>query len=146
MSIIRSDNEADGVEIQKLVVETTDYYIEMADVLEDESIAQELHNIARERASYIQPFEQLVKQLDELPVQPDPERELMQKLGGEITNLFATDSQKAILEKCLREDAKLLDLVSKTHLGEQSPEFQQLLDSLLAHLRNTQAFIHRLKN
>lgn len=146
MSIIRSDNEADGVEIQKLVVETTDYYIEMADVLEDESIAQELHNIARERASYIQPFEQLVKQLDELPVQPDPERELMQKLGGEITNLFATDSQKAILEKCLREDAKLLDLVSQTHLGEQSPEFQTLLDSLLAHLRNTQAFIHRLKN
>lgn len=146
MSIIRSDNQADGVEIQRLVIESTDYYREMADVLEDHQIAQTLQGIARERATFVQPFERVVKQLDELPVQPDPEKELMQKLGGEITNLFATDSTTAILEKCLREDNKLADLVSQTRLGEQSAEFQKLLDSLLAHLRNTQALVQSLQN
>ena len=145
MSIILSNNEADGVEILKLVMETTDYYREMAQVLSDNEVDHDLQRIANERSSFIAPFEALVKDLGELPAQPDPDLELMQKLGGQISKLFATDSQNTILDKCLREDAKLKELVTNTHLGDLSADYQTLLDSLLAHLQATEQALHSLK-
>ena len=145
MSIILSNNEADGVEILKLVMETTDYYREMAEVLADNDVDHDLQRIANERSSFISPFETLVRDLGELPAQPDPDLELMQKLGGQLSKFFAADSQNTILDKCLREDAKLKELVTNTKLGELSAGYQSLLDSLLEHLRATEQALHSLK-
>lgn len=146
MSILRTDNEADGVEILKLVIETTDYYREMANVLKDDPLASKLDNIANERATYIEPFRNVVKQLDELPAQPDPDKELMQKIGGELTKLFSTDSKNAILDKCLHEDEKLAEEVKSTKLGEKSAEFEKLLNALDESLSNTRALLQGLKD
>ncbi|MBJ7268060.1 hypothetical protein JHC10_14055, partial [Idiomarina abyssalis] len=66
MSILRTDNQADSIEILKLVIETTDYYREIANVVEDDNLASKLNDIANERASYIEPFENVVKDLGEL--------------------------------------------------------------------------------
>lgn len=60
MSILRTDNQADSMEILKLVIETKDYYREIAKVVEDDSLASELDSIASERASFIEPFENIV--------------------------------------------------------------------------------------
>jgi len=73
MSILRTDNQADSIEILKLVIETTDYYREIAEVVGDDSLASKLNDIANERSSYIEPFENVVKDLGELPAKPDPD-------------------------------------------------------------------------
>lgn len=146
MSILRTDNEADGVEILKLVIETTDYYREMANVLKDDPLASKLDNVANERATYIEPFRNVVKQLDELPAQPDPDKELVQKIGGELAKLFSADSKNAILDKCLHEDEKLAEEVKNTKLGEKSAEFQKLLNALDESLSNTRALLQGLKD
>ncbi|MGX5913963.1 hypothetical protein ACR0ST_04460 [Aliidiomarina sp. Khilg15.8] len=146
MSIIRTDDEADSVEILKLVIETTDYYKEMADVLEDSELADKLDNIASDRAGYIKPFQNVVKELGQLPVQPDPDKELLQRIGGELTKLLSADSKNAILDKCLHEDDKLADIISRTQLGEKSAKFQQLLDALSDNLSSTKRSIQALKN
>lgn len=146
MSIMRTENEADGVEILKLVIETTDYYREMADVVEDNSLAGKLDNLASERATYIEPCRNMVKELGELPAKPDPDKELLQKIGGELTQFFSADSRNAILDKCLQEDDKLANLVNETKLGEKSADFQQLLDRLAENLSITQKSIQALKD
>lgn len=145
MSIIRTDNEADGMEILKLVIETTDYYREIANVVEDDNLASTLDNIANERASYIEPFKNVVKELGELPTEPDPDKELLQKIGGELTKFFSDDSRNAVLDKCLQEDEKLADVVKDTKLGEESAEFQKLLDALAENLINTKKEVQALK-
>lgn len=145
MSIIRTDNQADGVEILKLVIETSDYYHEMANVLEDKNLAGELDAIANERAAYIGPFRALVKELGELPAQPDPDKELMQKIGGEITKFFSTDSKNAILDKCLQEDEKLAEVLRNTELGEKSAEFRERLNALEENLASTKQTVQALK-
>jgi rubrerythrin len=146
MSIIRTDDEADAVEMLKLVIETTDYYKEMADVVEDDNLAGKLTDIAHDRADYIKPFENLVKELGELPVQPDPDKELAQKIGGELTRFFSADEQNAILDKCLQEDEELAGLLERTKLGEKSAEFRKLLDALSDNLGATKNVIKSLKD
>lgn len=146
MSILRTDNEADGVEILKLVIETADYYREIANVVEDDNLASQLSNIANERASYIEPFQDVVKKLGELPANPDPDKELLQKIEGGLTQFFTDNSKNAILDKCLQEDEKLADVVKETQLGEKSAEFQKLLDALAENLSDTRESIQALKD
>ncbi|WP_213995197.1 hypothetical protein [Arsukibacterium sp.] len=146
MAIIRSDNEADGVEILKLIIETTDYYRSMAELLAEDNLEAAIAEIAGNRESFIAPFQEVVKQLGELPARPDPDKELMQKIGGELTKFFSADAKNAILDKCLHEDDKLADLVRRTALGEQSAAFQQKLDALADNLNDTKKVIQALKD
>jgi formyltetrahydrofolate hydrolase len=146
MSIIRTDNEADSLEILKLVRETADYYRQMAELLDEDKLDERLTKLARARESFIAPFEKVVKQLDELPVRPDPDKELMQQLGGKLTQLFSPDARNAILDKCLEEDHKLADLVRHTKLGELSADIQALLDKLADNLNDSKKIIQALKD
>ncbi|MGM0906418.1 MAG: hypothetical protein ACQEVQ_07800 [Pseudomonadota bacterium] len=146
MSILRTDNEADGVEILKLVIETTDYYREIANVVEDDNLASKLDDIAKKRVSYIEPFENVVKDLGELPAKPDPDKELLHKIGGELTQFFSANSKNAILDKCLQEDEELATVVKRTELGEKSAKYQKLLDALAENLSKTQESIQALKD
>lgn len=146
MSILRTDNQADSIEILKLVIETKDYYREIAKVVEDDNLANELDSIASERASFIEPFENIVKDLGELPAKPDPDKELMQIIEGELTQFFSADSKTAILDKCLQEDDDLAAVVKSTELGEKSSEYQKLLDALAENLSDTKKSIQALKS
>lgn len=144
MSILRTNEEADAVELLKLVIETSDYYQAMAEVVEDQHVGGELSTIAKARAEFKQPCEDAVKELGELPASPDPDKELMQKVGGELTNIVAEDSNQAIVDKCLKEDAKLDNLIEQTELARTSSNWRQLLDSLSEHLAQTKDRIQRL--
>ncbi|QZN91202.1 hypothetical protein [Idiomarina abyssalis] len=146
MSILRTDNQADSIEILKLVIETTDYYREIAKVVGDDNLASKLNDIANERASYIEPFENVVKDLGELPAKPDPDKELLHKIEGELTQFFSANSKNAILDKCLQEDEELAIVVKRTELGEKSAEYQKLLDALAENLSKTQKSIQALKD
>lgn len=146
MSIIRTDNEADSLEILKLIIETSDYHQKMAELLPDNNTNDCLTKLGRERQAFIAPFENVVKQLGELPARPDPDKELMQQLGGKLSQLFSTDAKNTILDKCLEEDHKLADLVRHTKLGELSTNIQTLLDQLADHLNNSKKMIQTLKD
>ncbi|HAW91635.1 MULTISPECIES: hypothetical protein [unclassified Arsukibacterium] len=146
MSIIRTDNEVDSLEILKLVRETADYYRQMAELLVEENLDKRLTKLARERETFIAPFEKVVKQLDELPARPDPDKELMQQFGGKLTQLFSSDARNAILDKCLEQDHKLADLVRHTKLGELSADIQQLLDQLADNLSDSKKTLQALKD
>lgn len=145
MSILRTDDQADSIEILKLVVETKDYYREIANVLEDGELANKLETIADERASFIEPFQNVVKDLGELPAKPDPDKTLMQVIQGELTKLFSVDEKNAILDKCLQEDEALETAVKNTKLGQKAAEYQKLLDELTENINNTKKTVQALK-
>ncbi len=145
MSILRTDDQADSIEILKLVVETKDYYREITNVLEDGELASKLDTIANERASFIKPFENVVKELGELPAKPDPDKTLMQVIEGELTKLLSVDAKSAILDKCLQEDGALETAVKNTKLGQKCAEYQKLLDELAENINNTKKIVQALK-
>lgn len=137
MSIIRTDEQAEALDFLKLIIETADFYQAMGELLTEENVHHQLFDIAKEREAYIEPFRKVVKELGELPEAPDSDKELVDELGGKITKWLSADSTKAILEKCLKKDEVLADVINKTTLGEQSAEFKKLLDSLYDHLAQT---------
>ena len=143
MSIIRTDEQADALDILKLIIETADLYRAMGELLTEENVHHQLFDIAKERESYIESFRDVVRQLGELPEAPDSDRELVEQLGGKVTQLFSADSTKAILEKCLKKDDVLAEVISNTRLDEHSAEFKHLLESLNHHLTTTR---QRLSN
>ncbi len=138
MSIIRTDEQADALEILKLIIETADLYRAMGELLTQDNINHQLFDIAREREAYITPFQKVVKSLDELPARPDSDKELVDEIAGKITQLLSADFENAVIDKCLKKDAVLADVINKTALGEQSAEIKTLLDSLNNHLSDTQ--------
>ncbi|MEX1200679.1 MAG: hypothetical protein WEB02_07835 [Methylophaga sp.] len=137
MTIIRTDEQADAQQILKSIIETADFYRAMGELLTEENLEHQLFEIAKERGAYIAPFQKVLKTLDELPMAPDPEKELVEALGGKVSQLFSTDFKSAILDRCLKKDDVLAELVSNTTLGAQSAEFKNLLDSLNEHLAHT---------
>lgn len=137
MSIIRTDEQADALDTLKLIIETADLYRAMGELLTEENVHHQLFDIAKERESYIESFRDVVRQLGELPEAPDSDRELVEQLGGKVTQLFSADSTKAILEKCLKKDDVLAEVISNTRLDEHSAEFKNLLESLDHHLTTT---------
>jgi hypothetical protein len=145
MSILRTDDQADSIEILKLVIETRDYYREITNVLEDGELASKLDTIANERASFIEPFRNVVKDLGGLPAKPDPDKTLMQVIEGELTKLLSVDARNAILDKCLQEDEALETAVKNTKLGQKSAEYQKLLDELAENINNTKKIVQALK-
>ncbi len=138
MSIIRTDEQADALEILKLIIETADLYRAMGELLTQDNINHQLFDIAREREAYITPFQKVVKSLDELPARPDSDKELVEEIAGKITQLLSADFENAVIDKCLKKDAVLADVINKTALGKQSAEIKTLLDSLNNHLSDTQ--------
>lgn len=142
MSIIRTDEQADAQEILKLVIETANFYRVMGELLSEENINPPLFEIAQERETYIAPLQGLVKALGELPETPDSDKELLDELGGKLTQLLSDDFQNAVFDRCLRKDELLADVIDNKALSEQSTEFKNLLGSLNDHLAETRKRIN----
>lgn len=138
MSIIRTDEQADALEILKLIIETADFYRAMGDLLTQDNVNHPLFDIADERETFIAPFQKVVKELDELPAAPDSDKELVEEIAGKLTQLLSADVQNAIFDRCLKKDAVLAEVVDNTALGEQSAEFRKLLEALTEHLSDTE--------
>lgn len=138
MSIIRTDEQADALEILKLIIETADFYRAMGDLLTQDNVNHPLFDIAEERETFIAPFQKVVKELDELPAAPDSDKELVEEIAGKLTQLLSADVQNAIFDRCLKKDAVLAEVVDNTALGEQSAEFKTLMDALRDHLSDSQ--------
>lgn len=137
MSIIRTDEQADAQVILKLIIETADFYQAMGELLKQDNVNHPLFEIAQERETYIEPFLKVVKALDELPVTPDSDKELVEEVAGKLTQLLSTDYESAIYDRCLKKDAVLAEVINNTTLGEQSAEVKTLLDALNDHLADT---------
>ncbi len=79
MSIIRTDEQADALEILALIIETADFQRAMGELLTQEKVNHPLFDIAKERETYIESFREVVKVLHELPSEPDPDKELVEQ-------------------------------------------------------------------
>ena len=98
-----------------------------------------MFDIADEREAFITSFQQVTKELGDLPSTPDADREWIEEIGGKLTQLFSDDPKNAIEEKFLEKDEVLANLVNNTTLGEQSAEIKQRLDALNQHLMSSKA-------
>ncbi|MEH6565487.1 MAG: hypothetical protein V7756_09215 [Halopseudomonas sp.] len=137
MSILRTDEQVDALEILKSVMKTAHFYRAMSEQLAQEPVGKLLADIAAKREAYVAPFEQVVKQLHELPAPPDADEEWLEELGGKIAKFLSGDSKTTVLEKCLEKDDALVELLNGAELGDKSPEFKRLIDDLEGHLVET---------
>ena len=137
MSILRTDEQIDALEILKSVVKTAHFYRAMSEQLAQQRVGDMLADIAKQREAFVAPLQQVVKQLDELPAAPDADGEWLEELGGKIAQFLSADAEAAVLDKCAEKDDALLALINRAELGNKSPEFKQLIDELEGHLADT---------
>lgn len=141
MSLILTDEQADAQEILKAVLKTAHFYRAMSEELAQDPVSVVLSDIANEREAFVAPFEQVVKQLDELPAEPDADREWFEELGGKIAKFLSADSKAAVLNKCIEKDEALFELLDGAEQDDKSPELTRLIDSLEEHLADTRTRI-----
>ena len=139
MSIIRTDAQADALEILKLIIQTADFYRAMGEQLSAENIQHSLFAIADERETFIESFQHIIKELGDLPSTPDADKEWIEEIGGKLTQLFADNPKRAIEDKCLEKDELLVNRVNTTTLGQHSTDIKQQLDALNQHLKSSKA-------
>lgn len=141
MSIIRTDAQADALEILKLIIQTADFYRAMGEQLSAENIQHSLFAIADERETFIESFQHIIKEMGDLPSTPDADREWIEEIGGKLTQLFSDDPKRAIEDKCLEKDEILANLVNTTTLGEHSADIKQRLEALNENLKRSKAIL-----
>lgn len=146
MPILRTDNQTDSVELLKRTMETADYYRDIATIMEEAQCAKTLVEIATERKSFIKPLQSIVTELGELPVQPDPDKELAQIISGELTKLLSANAKNVMLDKCLQQDEALANELQATQLGKASAEYAEQLDALAENINHTQQRVQALKD
>lgn len=137
MSIMRTDEQIDALEILKSVVKTAHFYRAMSEQLAQEAVGDLLAEIAAKREAFVAPLEHVVKQLHELPAAPDADEEWLEELGGKIANFFSADSNAAVLDKCIEKDNALAELLKEAELGDKEPEFKRLIGELEGHVVET---------
>ena len=141
MSIIRTDAQADALEILKLIIQTADFYRAMGEQLSTENIQHSLFAIADERETFIETFQHVIKELGDLPSTPDADREWIEEIGGKLTQLFADNPKRAIEDKCLEKDEILVNLVNTTTLSEHSTDIKRRLEALNENLKRSKAIL-----
>jgi hypothetical protein len=140
--LLRNEQQLALNQIETLCIATADHYEAAADSIEDAALSRLFGELARQRREFAVELADHIRVLDDLPQQPDPDRETVDGLINSIKAFFSDDQRDTIID----ERKKLeLELAEAIHAGLQqalSEETKMFLRRLLSHV---DAAIHQLE-
>lgn len=136
--LLRDERQMSVNAVEKLCFETADHYGAVASELGDDRLAGVFNTLADERQHLAAELAVQIHAIDDLPQQPDPDREAIAHMLSGIKALLSGDMRASLVADCERgEDA----LVSAIHaaLRQDLPEdMHVVLRRILAHAERAQ--------
>lgn len=144
MSMIRTEKQTALQDLLVALQETADMFRDTADYVDEQSLSRELESIAGEREGFLPSLRKLLRDNEDLPSEPDRERETAKKL---LSRLFAAvDSNSTgeiLMEREKEEDhvKQALTQCRKIGLEEECGDFLQDIDK---HMIGTHEKLQKL--
>lgn len=130
--LLRNDRQAALNQVESLCFETADGYASAAGQASDPGLARLFAGLAQQRRQLAAELATHIRTLDDLPQQPDPDKEAVAHVLAGIKAWLAGDA--ALLDDRERVEDRLADAVRGALGQDLPPDTLALLQQVLAHV------------
>lgn len=123
--------------VETLCFETADGYASAAARTERPEVARLFADLAAQRNQLAAELAAHIRALDDLPQQPDPDREAMVQMLSGIKALLSGDANAALIDERTQAEDKLAAAAHDALLLELPSETRSMLERLLAHVASS---------
>ncbi|OWW19310.1 hypothetical protein AYR66_07145 [Noviherbaspirillum denitrificans] len=124
--------------VERLCFETAGHYEAAASELGEDHLAHVFSALADERQRLAGDLAVQIRALDDLPQQPDPDREAMSHMLSGIKALLSRDMRGTLVADCERGEEALLSALHAALRQDLPEEMQEVLRRILAHAESAQ--------
>jgi uncharacterized protein (TIGR02284 family) len=135
--LLRNDQQLALNQIETLCIETADHYAAATGNTADPALSSLFGELARQRRQFAMELADHIRALDDLPQQPDPDRETVDDLLTSIKAFFSGDQRDTLIAERKRLEQELAQ-AAQAGLQQALPEeAKMLLRQLLSHVDAT---------
>lgn len=136
--LLRDERQMAVNAVERHCFETADHYDAAASGVGDGDLASLFGGLAEERRRLAAELAAGIRALDDLPQQPDPDREAISHMLTGIRALLSGDARATLVAECERGEEALIS-ATQAALRQDLPEgIQALLRRVLAHAEAAQ--------
>jgi Domain of unknown function (DUF2383) len=139
MALLRNELQTALHDVVLACLETADGHEAAAGILADDPLATTLRAWAEQRREAAASLGDIVRQLDDLPPEPDADLETVRELASWVKAALAPDQRQILVEERRAAEAHLLETIDK---ALASPDLPEQAPSLLLELRAAAAGAH----
>jgi len=136
--LLRDEKQMSVNAVERLCFETADHYEAAASELGADHLAQVFAALAAERQQLAAELAVHIRALDDLPQQPDPDREAISHMLSGIKALLSGDMRASLVADCERGEEALVSAVHAALRQDLPPEMHAVLRRILAHAESAQ--------
>lgn len=127
MSLIRSDRQVALNDLHLAMRESADLYEYTADFLQEPEARALCKALAAERLRLAEQLEQEIRAEDELPREPDPDKEAAEQIQQRLETLFAENQVFGVISHRLEAERVLREMMKKGELSVLEEKSAKLL-------------------
>lgn len=135
--LLRNEQQLALNQVETLCIATADHYAAAADNVEDEALSTLFSALAQQRRELAVELADHIRALDDLPQQPDPDREVIDDLITGIKAFFSGDQRETMIEERKKLERSLADAVHAAQQQALSAETKMFLTRLQSHVEAT---------
>lgn len=143
--LLRDERQMSVNAVEKLCFETAGHYETAASELDDDRLAGLFTALAEERQHLAAELAVQIRAIDDLPQQPDPDREAIGHVLAGIKALLSGDARAAAVADCERGEEALVSAVHAALRQELPAEMHAVLRRILAHAERAQRELDALR-
>lgn len=132
--LLRDDRQMALNAVETLCFETADAYAAAAPRTDQPEVARLFDGLAARRNQLAAELAAHIRALDDLPQQPDPDREAMGRVLSGIKALLSGDAHAALIDERMQAEDKLAAAAHDALQQELPSETRAMLERLLAHV------------
>ena len=136
--LLRDERQMSVNAVEKLCFETADHYDAAASGLGADRISQVFTSLAEERRRLAAELAAHIRALDDLPQQPDPDREAIAHILSSIKALLSGDMRASVVADCERGEESLASAVHAALRQDLPEDMRDVLRRILAHAEAAQ--------
>lgn len=144
MSMIRTEKQTALQDLLVALQETADMFRDTADYVDEQSLSKELENIASEREDFLPSLRKLLRDNEDLPSEPDRERETAKKLLSRLFAAVDSNSTGEILMEREKEEDHVKQALTQCRKIGLEENYGELLHNIDKHMISTHEKLQKL--
>lgn len=132
--LLRNEQQVALNQVETLCIETADRYAAAADATDDHALSSLFGELAQQRRKFAVELADHIRALDDLPQQPDPDRETVDELLTSIKAFFSGDQRDTLIDERKKAEQELAEAAHAGLRQSLPDETKMLLKQLLSHV------------
>lgn len=135
--LLRNEQQLALNQVETLCIETTDHFAAAAGSTDEQVLSHLFADLAAQRKQFAVELADHIHALDDLPQQPDPDRETVDDLLTSIKAFFSGDQRETLIDERKKKERELAEAVQAALQQALPSETKILLRQLLSHVDAT---------